>query len=202
MSTIVTIFGLMFLAKMKRLVLLCDDKERKILIESTCNAGDLGSIPGLGRSPGEGNGYPLQYSGLENSMNCTVHGLTKSWTQPSDFHCHFPEVSLVSVLLLSQACHQHVETSLSHLCHHGTGRLFSYKHPRLSSLFLPPTLSFISLLCEVKGIYHLSLSPFFLWTSKIALLFIPMPLLMWLHWGFLFLPSVFSRSMVFVPCQL
>ena len=37
--------------------------------ESNCNAGDLGSIPGLGRSPGEGNGYPLQYSGLENSMN-------------------------------------------------------------------------------------------------------------------------------------
>ena len=38
--------------------------------ESTCNEGDLGSIPGLGRSPGEGNSYLLQYSGLENSMNC------------------------------------------------------------------------------------------------------------------------------------
>ena len=37
--------------------------------ESTCNVGDLGSIPGLGRCPGEGNGYPLQYSGLENSMD-------------------------------------------------------------------------------------------------------------------------------------
>ena len=37
--------------------------------ESTCNAGDLGLIPGLGRSPGEGNDYPLQYSGLENSMD-------------------------------------------------------------------------------------------------------------------------------------
>ena len=37
--------------------------------ESTCNVGDLGSIPGLGRSPGEGKGYPLQYSGLENSMD-------------------------------------------------------------------------------------------------------------------------------------
>jgi len=54
--------------------------------ESTCNVGDLGSIPGLGRSPGEGKGYPLQYSGLENSMNHTVHGLTKSQTQLSDFH--------------------------------------------------------------------------------------------------------------------
>ena len=38
--------------------------------ESTCNAGDLGSIPGLGRSPGGGKGYPLQYSGLENSIDC------------------------------------------------------------------------------------------------------------------------------------
>ena len=42
--------------------------------ESTCNVGNLGSIPGLGRSPGEGNGYPLQYSGLKNSINCIVHG--------------------------------------------------------------------------------------------------------------------------------
>ena len=48
--------------------------------ESTCNSGDSSSIPGLGRSPGEGNGYPLQYSGLENSMDCTVHGVAKSWT--------------------------------------------------------------------------------------------------------------------------
>ena len=54
--------------------------------ESACNVGDLGLIPGLGRSPGEGNGYPLQYSGLENSMDYTVHGVTKSWTQLSNFH--------------------------------------------------------------------------------------------------------------------
>ena len=44
--------------------------------ESACNVGDLGSIPGLGRSPGEGNSYPLQYSGLKN----TVHGVAKSQT--------------------------------------------------------------------------------------------------------------------------
>ena len=56
--------------------------------ESACNSGDLGSIPGLGRSPGEGKGYPLQYSGLENSMDCRVHGAAKSWTQLSDFHFH------------------------------------------------------------------------------------------------------------------
>ena len=42
--------------------------------ESACNVGDLGSIPGLGRSPGEGKGHTLQYSGLENSMDCIVHG--------------------------------------------------------------------------------------------------------------------------------
>ena len=54
--------------------------------ESAYNTGDLGSIPGLGRSPGEGKGYPLQYSGLENSMVCIVHGVTKSQTQLSDFH--------------------------------------------------------------------------------------------------------------------
>ena len=46
-------------------------------------------IPGLGRSPGEGKGYPLQYSGLENSMDCIVHGAAKSQTQQSDVHFHF-----------------------------------------------------------------------------------------------------------------
>ena len=48
--------------------------------------GDLGSIPGLGQTPGEGKGYPLQYSGLENSMDYTVHGVAKSWTRLSEFH--------------------------------------------------------------------------------------------------------------------
>ena len=57
---------------------------------SAYNVEDLGSIPGLGRSPGEGNGSPLQYSCLENPMDkgawwATVHGVTKSWTQLSDF---------------------------------------------------------------------------------------------------------------------
>ena len=48
--------------------------------ESACNVGDLGLIPGLERSPGEGKGYPFQYSGLENSMDGRVHGVAKSWT--------------------------------------------------------------------------------------------------------------------------
>ena len=57
--------------------------------ESACNAGDLGSISELGRSPGKGKGYPSQYSGLENSMDCIVHGVAKSRTQLSDFHFYF-----------------------------------------------------------------------------------------------------------------
>jgi len=48
--------------------------------KSPSTVGDLGSIPGLGRSPGEGKGYPLQYSGPDNSLDCIVHGITKSWT--------------------------------------------------------------------------------------------------------------------------
>ena len=54
--------------------------------ESAFNGGDLGSIAGLGRSPGEGKGYPLQYTGLENCMDCIVHGVAKSCTRLSDFH--------------------------------------------------------------------------------------------------------------------
>ena len=57
--------------------------------ESACSAGGLGSIPGLGRSPGERKGYLLQYSGLENPMVCIVHEVTKSWTRLNDFHFHF-----------------------------------------------------------------------------------------------------------------
>ena len=53
--------------------------------ESARNVGDLGLIPGLGRSPGEGKVNPLQYSGLENSMDCIVHGVAKSWTRVYQF---------------------------------------------------------------------------------------------------------------------
>ena len=71
--------------------------------ESACNVGDLGLIPGLGRSPGEGNGNPLQHSCLENSMNrgawrTTVHGAAKSGTRLSDFHftCFFQSCLSIS----------------------------------------------------------------------------------------------------------
>ena len=56
--------------------------------ESACNVGDLGSISGLGRSPGEGKTYPLKYSGLENAIDCIVHGVTKRQTRLSDSLTH------------------------------------------------------------------------------------------------------------------
>ena len=61
--------------------------------ESACSGRGLGSMPRLGRSPGEVKGYPLQYSGLESSMDrgawrATVHGVAKSWTQLSNKHFH------------------------------------------------------------------------------------------------------------------
>ena len=70
------------------------------------NAGDLGSIPGLGRSPGVEKGYPPQYSGLEKSMDCIIHGVTKSQTQLSDFCfdfsfnkvCTFEEMKVAQTL--------------------------------------------------------------------------------------------------------
>ena len=63
--------------------------------KSACNVGDLNSISGLGKSPGEGKGYILLYSDLENPMNFIDHGVAKSWTQLSDFHFQF----IISTLL-------------------------------------------------------------------------------------------------------
>ena len=65
--------------------------------ESACNVGDLGLIPGLGSSPGEWNGYPVQYSGLENSIDCVVHGVSKSWTRLSDFDFHYRHNNFIAV---------------------------------------------------------------------------------------------------------
>ena len=66
----------------KKLGFPCDSAGK----ESACHVGDLGSIPRLGRFPGEGKGYSLQYSGLENSMDCIACGVAKSQTRLSDFH--------------------------------------------------------------------------------------------------------------------
>ena len=57
--------------------------------ESACNMADLGSIPGLGRSPGEGNVYPLLYYSLENSMDCVAHGVTMNQTGLRNFQFEF-----------------------------------------------------------------------------------------------------------------
>ena len=62
--------------------------------ESAYNVGDLGSIPGLGRSPGEGNRYPLQYSGLENSTVCVVHAVAE-WDRTERLSLHFTSPRLM-----------------------------------------------------------------------------------------------------------
>ena len=82
--------------------------------ETTCNAGDLGSIAGLGRTPGEGKGYSLQYSGLENSMDCIAHGVTKSRTRLSD--------SLSSPLLLPLFDLRHIISRLDNYNSHLSNR--------------------------------------------------------------------------------
>ena len=69
--------------------------------ESTCNGGNLGSIPELGRSPGEGNSYPLQYSGLENSMDCIVHWGNKEseTTEGLSLSLHLQEIPQATPLV-------------------------------------------------------------------------------------------------------
>ena len=72
---------------------------------------NLGLIPGLGRSPGERKGYPCQYSGLENSMDCIVQGVAKSQTGLSDFHFHFFSSVNENLLLTEGAGSRHLLTS-------------------------------------------------------------------------------------------
>ena len=69
--------------------------------ESACNVGDLGSIPGLGKIPREGKGYLLQYSGLKHSMDCLIHGVTKSQTLLNDFHFQYLVRSIHFYVLLT-----------------------------------------------------------------------------------------------------
>ena len=91
--------------------------------ESICNAGDLGSIPGLGRSPEEGKGYRFQYSGLKNSVDYMTHVVAKSRTQLSNFHlwdmgvgytcvCPSPAAGLQGVVGVRSGCQPGGETSL------------------------------------------------------------------------------------------
>ena len=79
----------------------CPYPDSSVGKESACSAGDPGMIPDSGRSPEEGIGYPLQYSGLENSMDCIVHGVAKSPTRLSDFHFTIHVIPLKYRLLAS-----------------------------------------------------------------------------------------------------
>ena len=83
LSASVLMFAFLLHLRYGPLVGFCGGSDSK---KSTCNVGDLGSIPGLGRSPGGGNSYPLEYSGLENSKDCIVYGVAKSRTRLSDFY--------------------------------------------------------------------------------------------------------------------
>ena len=83
--------------------------------ESASNAVDPSSIPGLGRSPGEGKGCPLQYSGLENSMDCIVHGVAKSQTRLSNFH--FTYTDFLSFWLFFQLQKQEMNLGCKGQCH-------------------------------------------------------------------------------------
>ena len=83
--------------------------------ELACNVGDPGSIPELERFPGEGKSYPLQYSGLENSMDCIVHGVTKSWTQLSGFH--FKYILYIESFSDSFPSYQRENIEYSSLCY-------------------------------------------------------------------------------------
>ena len=112
--------------------------------KSTCNAGDLGSIPRLGRSPAEGKGYPLQYSGLENSMDYIVHGVTKSWTQLSNFQFHFLCSVQFSRSVVSDSLRpyesQHARPpcpSLTPGVHSNSHPLSRLCHPAISSSVIP-----------------------------------------------------------------
>ena len=114
--------------------------------ESTCNAGHLGSIPGLERSPGEEKGYPLQYSGLENSTDCIVHMVAKSGTRPINFH----SLTWAKALHLPRSL---VPYNWPQLCPTGWIRSFAF-HPRgfpqgahtgLKSLLYPADFLHLSL---------------------------------------------------------
>ena len=110
--------------------------------QSICDAGDLGSIPGLGRSPGEGKGYPLQYSGQESSMDCKVHGVAKSRTRLSDFH-FLTLMRLSSSFVMDQNLRESshllviLQNLLGPLCgffHLGPNYLFTYHFTKIYTI--------------------------------------------------------------------
>ena len=95
--------------------------------ESACNAGDLGLISGLARSPGVGKCYPLQISGLENSMDCIVHEDAKSWTWLSNFHIRVHITCLLRNLYAGQEATVRIGHGIIRMvqnCERSTSRLY------------------------------------------------------------------------------
>ena len=114
--------------------------------ESTCNEGDLSLIPGLEKYPGEGNGYPLQYSSLEEVQTPRIiHGVTKSWTRLRDFHT-YAHSNLQQLFGLTG-------TSL-----HPTPYTSTPRHIHSLFLLLPPNIRSFSPMVHNLGISHFELN--------------------------------------------
>ena len=114
--------------------------------EPACNTGDSSLIPGLGRSPGKGNGYPLQHSGLESSMGSTVHGVAKGRTWLSDFH-FYP----ASLAMPSSITHTRLAPLLTQWLSHTLQLLISWPH-RSSMIYTSGfwnNWNFLPLPCEI-----------------------------------------------------
>ena len=127
--------------------------------ESTFNAGNPGSLPELGRSSGEGNGYPLQYSGLRNSTDCIVHGVSKSRTWLSDFHFTSLDkckATLGTALWQRQlvACQ---ESPFLFFLKHNLDFLLVTVLPGQRFLCPKPLHSRVAVWCEEKLLYYLGL---------------------------------------------
>ena len=110
--------------------------------------GDLGSIPGLGRSPGEGKGYPLQYFGLEKSVDRVVHGVAKGQTWLSDFHCHFPPTTATNFPDINTIYYVSPRRNIVSTLFTGVTRLIVNPSPLNSSTdpTLPPEVSVTAML--------------------------------------------------------
>ena len=112
--------------------------------QSACNARDSSSIPGSGISAGERIGNPLQYSGLENSMDCIAHGVTKSWTRLNNFHFYKFSAVQFSRSVVSDSLRPHELQHASPPCPSPTPGVYSNScpmsrrcHPTISSSVIP-----------------------------------------------------------------
>ena len=121
------------------------------LVESACSAGDLDSTPGLGRSHGEGKDYLLQYSGLENSMDCILHEVSKSRAQLSDFHFHYIHMLFFHYGLLQDVEYSSLCYKVELVVYPSTLIIVSSANPKLP--ILPPLGNDKSILYVCKLIF-------------------------------------------------